>query len=211
MTLSRPSSAKPRRRRTGVAVCGAILWLATTASATYGAPVELGRLTGNYVGVSVNSSQTDIEISAADIHLDVRPRDRGFILDWQSLADAAAGKKHHYTLAFQRTRRPGIFLAGMRCDAFGHAQPLDPMRGEPYVWTYLDGEGLRLYVMSIADDGSHDLGIYRYRLDRDGMALAFEQLRNGRSALRIQVGMRKSPHQPKAKRPGEHHTSAICG
>ena len=49
---------------------------------------------------------------------------------------------------------------------FGHQVPLDPLKGDPYVWCRIVGRVLTLYSLQITDDGGYDLQIYERTVGR---------------------------------------------
>jgi hypothetical protein len=68
----------------------------------------------------------------------------------------------------------------MHRDTFGHAEPLDPLKGEPYVWAGISGPTLTVHALLITNDGGYEIQVYRRTLTADGMALTFSRNRNGR-------------------------------
>ena len=187
-----------------------VLWLGISASAV-GASDLLERFTGHYVASRVSESSLRVTPSASDIHLDVTPGDDGFVLRWQSLRELDNGVRHHYEVRFEKTRRAGIYLAAMRCDAFGQPRPLDPARGEPYLWAHLDDDELTLYAMSIADDGSHDLSLYRYRADGERLTLAYERVRNEQPLERVRAVLERSAAETAVTQGARQHRAPACG
>ena len=73
----------------------------------------------------------------------------------------------------------------MRRDAFGHSEPLDPLKGEPYVWADIEGPTLRVHALLITDDGGYEMQVYRRTLTADGMTLEFSRNRNGKELKTI--------------------------
>ncbi len=212
-----PTATNGRRRgpqRYAAAAVLTLLWL-TTSSAVHSERDALFGFAGGYIGVRVVEATVRPTLTPADIHLDVRARDEGFVLRWQSLTESA-DIKHHYEVVFDKTTLPGIFLAGMRCNVFGHSIPLDPARGEPYVWAHLAEDRLTLYAMSIANDGSHDLSRYRYRRDGNGLTLEFRRMKDdqplesARAVLR-RIAAVERPVAPASEQNAERHTGASCG
>jgi hypothetical protein len=189
-----------------------VVWVLSSSEAI-GASSDIEPFVGVYVGQQVIEPRATVEPS--DLHLQIRPRDQGFLLSWQSLATAEDGDKHHHRVRFSPTRRPNIYLAVMRCDMFGNLIPLDPMQGEPYLWVRIAGNHLTLYVMYIADDGSHDLRIYRYGLEGDQISLKFERLRDNQPLRVIRGDMRKisvdtRPLDPSSGVVVKEHESPNC-
>lgn len=84
------------------------------------------------------------------------------------------------------------------------------------MWANVEGNRLGLYVMAIDDHGAHDLRIYRYRLEGDGMRLTFERHRDEERLRVVRGGMKKLPAgaDSAAPPPGaiiEEHGEPECG
>lgn len=171
---------------------------------------------GRYAGIRLDNTAMRTPPTLSDIHLKVSPRYGGFVLRFQSLSELTMGIKHHYEVVFKRTWRPGIYLAGMRCDVFGHPRPLDPALGDPYMWVYLEKDALTLYAMSIASDGTHDLGRYSYRRNGDDLALEYQRLRDDwpvewSTAVLRRVAGGPLPVTPAADPDSPQHPAVACG
>ena len=57
----------------------------------------------------------------------------------------------------------------MRVDAFGNATPLDPLRGDPYVWARLEGSRLMVYALIITESGGYEMHEYERTLTPAGV------------------------------------------
>ncbi len=77
-------------------------------------------------------------------------------------------KRKAYTIAFQPTQRPGVYSSAMRANVFGERVPMDPFKGDPFVWARLSGKTLSVYALIILADGGYDLQIYDRTLTPDG-------------------------------------------
>jgi hypothetical protein len=68
----------------------------------------------------------------------------------------------------------------MRADAFGNATPLDPMRGDPYVWARVEGPMLMIYALIITEGGGYEMHAYERTLTPAGvMNLNYFRVFNG--------------------------------
>lgn len=180
----------------------------------YGAQVEVESFAGTYIGEYV--SEPAASVRPDDLHLRVRIHRKGFMLDWQSLANPEESPKHHYNVSFVPTSRTNVYIAAMRCDMFGNLRPLDPMQGEPFMWAHVEGNRISLYVMTIDERGAHDLRIYRYRLEGEKMTLTFERHRDEERLRVIRGGMKKLPAGADLTGPPpgaviEEHGTPNCG
>jgi hypothetical protein len=66
-------------------------------------------------------------------------------------------KRTEYSIAFEPTHRENIYQSLMRTDLFGHMVPLNPMRGDPFVWVTIDKSTLTIYALLITVSGAQDL------------------------------------------------------
>jgi hypothetical protein len=57
----------------------------------------------------------------------------------------------------------------MRVDAFGNATPLDPLRGDPYVWARLEGSRFIVYALVITASGGYEMHEYERTLTPAGV------------------------------------------
>lgn len=168
---------------TQFATAAAITMLALIgASPAQSAQTDLGRFAGAYVGETITQGGETMELG--DLHLRLKVRGDGFVADWRSLADPDESEEHHHNVTFVLSHRDNIYVAVLGCDMFGNRVPLDPMRGGPFMWASIEEARMNLYVMKIGARGTHDLRIYRYRLEGEKLALSFERHRDEK---RVQV------------------------
>jgi hypothetical protein len=140
---------------------------------------------GEYVGRSIQAPNEPL--SPRDLGIKISRRgDNGFTLTWTTVIhDAAGARRQSYSVRFVPSARDGIFSSAMRHDMFGHTEPLDPLRGEPYVWADIHGPTLRVHALLIVDDGGYEIQVYQRTLTDDGMTLQFSRNRNGRELKTI--------------------------
>jgi hypothetical protein len=67
----------------------------------------------------------------------------------------------------------------MKRNVFGHDVQLDPMRGEPFVWSRIEGETLSVYSLYVAEDGGYEIQQFDRTLTVGGLDLAYKAVRNG--------------------------------
>lgn len=110
----------------------------------------------------------------------------GFALEWTTVIYRADGpKRQSYAVNFSLTDRPGIFSSAMRSDLFGQSEPLDPLKGDPYLWAQLGGQTLTVHAMLVTDDGGYEMQTYERTLAEGGMVLKFSRNHNGREMKTI--------------------------
>lgn len=129
------------------------------------------------------------ELSKRDLRVEIRPSDKGFLIEWVALIQKPDGrtKRSAYKIPFRATRRAGIYGSAMKNDMFGHPVPLNPLKGEPYVWARVVGNVLTTYFMIITETGGYEMQVYTRELVNGNMELVYTRNRNGK-LLRTVVG-----------------------
>ncbi|MDZ3837277.1 MAG: hypothetical protein U0S49_07880 [Rhodospirillales bacterium] len=132
---------------------------------------------GSYEGRgsgSAGSHATD-----RDLAVSIGPAgDKGFVVSWSTAVRGKAGEaesRKAYSIGFQPTQRPGVYSSAMRANVFGDKVPMDPFKGDPFVWARLSGKTLSVYALIILDDGGYDLQIYDRTLTPSGLDLVFSR------------------------------------
>lgn len=141
---------------------------------------DISRFVGEFSG------RAEVETRAGDIF----PRDMSVIIDetndgyrvkWTSTTEKDDGRRKvkSYEIEFQPTDRDGVFSAAMKRNVFGHTEQLDPMKGEPYVWSRITGDTLTVFSMFVAPNGDYEMQQYDRTLVEGGLQLDFNSHRNG--------------------------------
>ena len=160
--------------------------LAVAAIAAFGATtgvlaeeVSISSFFGEYVGQSITS--TDEGLSVRDLSVEIKERKDGFTIEWTTITVNVDGKnkRKSYDINFRATPRDDIYASEMRRDKFGGQVPLNPLKGDPYVWARQEGKTLTVYAMVITEDGSYEMQQYDRTLTEDGLDLAFSRVRDG--------------------------------
>lgn len=156
-------------------------------------PPSIEPFLGRYEGRSI--LRGDDATTIRDLTVVIRPDGDRFRIEWTTVSWHGDGdvKRKGYSIGFEQTQRPGIFRSTMRTDMFGHQVPLDPLKGDPYVWCRIAGRVLTLYSLQITDGGGYDLQIYERTVDGDKMALRFTRLREGEPAKELTATLEKVP------------------
>ncbi|RKZ35305.1 MAG: hypothetical protein DRQ37_06710 [Gammaproteobacteria bacterium] len=120
-------------------------------------------------------------LSKPELKVVIRPRDKGFAVEWATVTKKADGrtKRKNYAINFETTRRPNIYGSGMRRNMFGKAVPLDPLKGDPYVWAKIAGKTLTVYAMLVNDDGGYEMQVYERTRTESGLDLKFTRVSDG--------------------------------
>ena len=137
------------------------------------------RFFGNYEGEAI--SATDGELEQRDLRVSIAPIDDGFSVNWVVVTTKTGGKvkRKEYTVNFKPSDRENIYRSAMRTNVFGQAVPLDPLKGDPYVWARIEGDALRVHALIIREDGGYELQVYNRVLTSSGLDLSYSRIRDG--------------------------------
>jgi hypothetical protein len=157
---------------------------------TAAADAALAKFFGTYAG-TINQAPND-PLMPRDLATKISPYgEDGFTLEWTTVIYRAEGpKRQSYTINFSPTDRPGIFYSAMRSDLFGQSEPLDPLKGDPYLWAELGDRTLTVHAMLITDDGGYEMQTYKRTLAEGGIILKFSRDHNGK-AMKTIIGKLK--------------------
>src|SRR5262249_43591033 len=110
------------------------LVISALASGADAVPPGFEKFYGEWVGTA--TSDTTGEIAPRDIRAKIGASGSGFSISWVLVIHKASGKekRSEFAVTFQPTKRPNIYGSAMRVDMFGNAAPLDPLKGDPYMW-----------------------------------------------------------------------------
>lgn len=146
---------------------------------------------GTYVGKA--TVENDGVSSERDLNVVVKPFRKGFTVEWTTVTRRAGGKtkRASYKINFRPSRREGIFASAMKINKFGKGVPLDPLKGDPYVWAKISGKTLTVHAMIILDDGGFEMQTYNRTLTDNGMSLDFERIRDGQPLRRIKASLER--------------------
>lgn len=148
---------------------------------------------GRYEGTAVSGAEG--ELDTRDVRAEILPQDKGFAVKWVVVTKKADGrvKRDDTTIAFLPSPRPGIYASAMRRDVFGNAVPMDPMRGDPYVWARVEGTTLKIYALIVTDGGGFEMHVYERTLTPTGLSLKFSRVVDGRVLRTVTGSLRKLP------------------
>ena len=146
---------------------------------------------GHYTGSTV-VEESGVELNR-DLDVTISETDEGFNVFWKSTTVKADGriKTKDFDISFTPTDREHVFQAAQRPSLFGGTKPLDPMKGEPYVWARIVGDTLTIFAMLILDDGGYELQIYNRSLSDSGLNLEYSRIRDGEQLRTIKSTLTK--------------------
>jgi len=153
---------------------------ATLALTAQGAVADISRFVGEYVG-RAEISTADGGTAPRDMNVVIREAGYGYSVAWTSTTQKDDGRRKvkSYEIEFQQTDRDGVFSAAMKRNVFGHTAQLDPMKGEPYVWSRITDDTLTVFSMFVAPNGDYEMQQYDRTLAEGGLQLDFSSNRNG--------------------------------
>jgi hypothetical protein len=122
------------------------------------------------------------QLRKRDLRVKISPHPNGFTVEWTSVTKMSNGKlkRKTYAIDFFPTRRDNIFRSGERTDMFGHAVPLDPLKGDPFVWARLHEDTLTVFALHVLEDGGYEMQTYARTRIPTGLALVYSRVRDGK-------------------------------
>nr|WP_170615099.1 hypothetical protein [uncultured Ruegeria sp.] len=147
---------------------------------------------GDYTG-SANLVDEDGSETPRDMSVSIHETDNGFNVSWTTTTYKADGriKEQKFSIDFQPSDRPDVFSAAMKRNVFGHEVPLDPMKGEPFVWGRIDGETLTVFSLFISETGGYELQQFDRTLAEGGLNLSFSRFRDGVKSRSVETFLKK--------------------
>lgn len=144
------------------------------------ARADIAPFIGSYVG-NAQVTQADGTRIPRDMSVVISETKQGFTVKWTSITYRASGKisEKSYSIDFVPSGRGNVYAAAQKKNVFGHEVQLDPMKGEPYVWSRIDGETLTVYSLFVDTDGGYSLQQYDRTLSEGGLDLRFQNIRDG--------------------------------
>ena len=149
-------------------------WVVNTGPALAETGIE--SFYGEYAGVVT----TDGKVSR-ELKLSIQPaKKEGFEIHWSTTTfDTAKGKTKSYSVSFVPTARDNIYSSAMRRDLFGKLTPMDPLKGDPFVWSKIQGKSLIVYSLIINNNGGYEMQDYVRTLTDTGLKLNFSRVLDG--------------------------------
>ena len=167
--------------------CSLILFAAAAWSAD--APIE--PFVGSYSG-SAQLINADGSAQDRDMSVEISKSKNGFTVEWTTVTFKSGGRttEKSYTINFVPSIEDGLYSAAMRRDLFGNDVPLDPMKGEPYVWGQIAADTLTVYALFVDAGGGYQIHQYDRTLAEGGLDLEFNSIRNGEKQRTVSAFLR---------------------
>ncbi len=133
------------------------------------------------------------ETKRRDMSVVIAQTDEGFSVNWTSITHKSGGrtKEKTYTIGFQPSDRDNIFASAMKVNVFGKRVPLNPLKGEPFVWARIVGDTLTVFSLFIDEEGDYEMQEYHRTLADGGLQLEFRRLNNGDEVRTIETFLKR--------------------
>jgi hypothetical protein len=140
-------------------------------------------------------SETDGVLGRRDLEVTISQIRRGFNVTWVAVTHKDDGrvKRKEYSIDFRPTRRANVFASEMRKDLFGNRVPLNPLRGDPYVWARIQGETLSVFLMLVTDSGGYEMQIYHRTLTETGLQVRYSRLAENQVMRTVEGTLKRKP------------------
>lgn len=172
-----PMAVRPILHHATVALCTLIAGLALLCLQVR---ADASAFVGTYSG-SAEVVALDGTLIPRDMSVEISKTKDGFRVQWTSITYRGDGsvREKSYEIDFVDSGRDGVFAAAQRKNVFGHEVQLDPMKGEPYVWSRIVDNTLTVYSLFVDADGGYSLQQYDRTLADGGLDLRFQTIRDG--------------------------------
>ncbi|MCZ7600194.1 MAG: hypothetical protein M5U09_24055 [Gammaproteobacteria bacterium] len=153
---------------------------------------EIDPFVGSYEGeATVVSNGRE---SRRDLGVTITSSRDGFAVKWQTTTFREDGSENtkSYSIDFISSEREHIYRSAMKANLFGGREPLDPMKGDPYVWAHITDGTLVVHAMIITEDGGYEMQTYERTLVAEGLDLRFTRIRDGKPLREINTLLRRT-------------------
>lgn len=169
---------------------GVLFWAAFANLQAHAA--DIAPFVGDYIG-SANVVDEDGTETPRDMSVSIHEIKGGFNVSWTTTTYKQDGrvKDQKFSIDFKPSERPDVFSAAMKRNVFGHEVPLDPMKGEPFVWGRIEGQTLTVFSLFIGETGDYELQQFDRTLAEGGLDLSFSRFRNGTKSRSVETFLKK--------------------
>jgi hypothetical protein len=149
--------------------------------------VDISRFVGVYAGTA--EFVVDGTPQQRDMSTTIEATRDGFELNWTSVTYKSDGrtKEKTYAIEFVPSERDNIYQSAMKSNLFGKAVPLDPLKGEPFVWARFEGDMLSVFSLFINEAGNYEVQEFHRTLVPEGLHLRFLRVHNGVTEREIET------------------------
>lgn len=173
-----------------IGVCSAFVAIFMCAAMT--AQADYTRFFGTYTGAA-DVISLDGSKQRRDMNVEISGIKGGFRVNWTSTTYRKDGsaKEKSYSIDFAPSYQEGVFASAMKRNVFGHSVQLDPMKGEPYVWSRIEGDTLSVYSMFVTQSGGYEIQQFDRTLADGGLDLDFQTVRDGKILRQVSTFLKK--------------------
>lgn len=173
-----------------VAVAMAVAALILTAGL---ARADIAPFLGSYEGSAAVTS-ADGSTRKRDMSVEIADTRQGFSVAWTTSTYRPDGtiKEKSYVVEFVASERGDVYTSAMKRNVFGHDVQLDPMKGEPYVWSRITGDTLSVYSLFVTEDGGYEIQQFDRTLAEGGLDLDYQSVRNGEILRTVSTFLEKT-------------------
>ena len=170
-------------------VTAAGLWAALTLGAM---AAQIEDFVGTYSG-SAEIIGNDGTPVMRDMSVTISEAKKGFNVAWVTATRRADGSSNSksYAIDFAPSERDHVFSAAMQRNVFGKEVPLDPMKGEPYVWARILGDTMTVYSLFVTAEGGYEIQQFDRTLAEGGLQLEYQSVGNGEIGRRVSTFLSK--------------------
>ena len=135
----------------------------------------------------------DGETKQRDMSVRITETNEGFTVSWTSVTYKPDGrtKEKTHTVEFVPSPRENIYASAMKVNVFGKPEPLNPLQGEPYVWSRFDGTTLTVFSLFINEMGDYEMQEYHRTLVEGGLNLNFKRFNAGKQQRAIETFLKR--------------------
>ncbi|WP_050602376.1 hypothetical protein [Ruegeria sp. 6PALISEP08] len=171
-----------------IAVCA--VWLSVFSLSARAA--EIAPFVGDYIG-SASVEDVDGTSTPRDMSVSIFETKNGFNVSWRTTTYKLDGrvKEQKFSIDFVPSGRGDLFSAAMKRNVFGHEVPLDPMKGEPFVWGRIVEDTLTVYSLFIDEDGGYELQQFDRTLGEGGLNLSFSRFIDGVKSRSVETFLQR--------------------
>ncbi len=177
----------PHPVRTAISALALLLFLNGPAYADY-----ISEFVGVYKG-GADVESADGTLIQRDMNVEISKTKPGFTVQWTSITYKTDGrvKEKSNSINFVPSERSGIYSAAMKRNVFGREVPLDPMKGEPFVWARIIDDTLTVFSLYVDAAGGYEMQQYDRTLADGGLMLDFSFQRNGQQLRSVSTFLKR--------------------
>lgn len=153
-------------------------------------PLPLEAFFGTYAGNGVaHRHLRKVAVSQRELNVSIGPTEDGFAIAWTTVLHKGRDPKN---LRVVRRDDRLAFVPSGRANLWRVAKEGDPISGETYAWTRIEGDSLITYVSWIDDEGMFDVARYTRQVTPSGMMVNFKLTREGAEVLSVHAKLHKA-------------------